>query len=197
MNKNIVIAFLLVISFLEGGALLATELISAKHVAPFFGNTINTWAFMLAITLLGLAFGYLLGSKIVLKPNFKNYFFYILLALILYNLFLAFVVNSLLSVFLALPLYVGLFLSVFLIVFPVMLLYGTVSPIVITFCKNIQPLKTWIGTVFSVSTIGGVVFCFIYGLYIIPFYGIKESWMLNSFFMAINMGLFAFIKKQL
>jgi predicted membrane-bound spermidine synthase len=53
---------LLSISILEGGALMATELIGAKLAAPFYGTSLYVWATIFAVTLGGLALGYLLGG---------------------------------------------------------------------------------------------------------------------------------------
>ncbi|MBK6986726.1 MAG: hypothetical protein IPH32_19195 [Bacteroidetes bacterium] len=47
--------FYFVLSFIEGGAVMATELLGAKMLAPYFGSSLYVWATVLAITLGGLA----------------------------------------------------------------------------------------------------------------------------------------------
>ena len=64
---------------------MATELIGAKLLAPYFGTTIYVWASIFTVTLLGLATGYALGgyfskkikSVFILKKGFTfwRYFY--------------------------------------------------------------------------------------------------------------------------
>jgi hypothetical protein len=61
---------LLCLSFLEGGSLMATELLSARMMAPYFGSSLFVWATVLALTLGGLTIGYFLGG--VISTNSKK-----------------------------------------------------------------------------------------------------------------------------
>ena len=56
-------AILLTVSFIEGGALMAYEIISSRIYTPHFGGTVYVWTSILTITLLGLALGYRHGDK--------------------------------------------------------------------------------------------------------------------------------------
>src|ERR1700757_3558763 len=53
---------LLLVAFIEGGAVMAIELAGAKMVAPFYGTSLYVWASVLAVTLGGLTTGYFLGG---------------------------------------------------------------------------------------------------------------------------------------
>ena len=53
---------LLLVAFIEGGAVMAIELAGAKMVAPFYGTSLYVWASVLAVTLSGLTTGYFLGG---------------------------------------------------------------------------------------------------------------------------------------
>ena len=59
--------YLFLLSFLEGGAVMACELIGAKLLAPFFGTSLYVWAAALALTLGGLTLGYFIGGKLSKK----------------------------------------------------------------------------------------------------------------------------------
>ena len=60
--NNYLKIFILFTSFIEGGSVMFTELISAKLVAPYFGSFLYVWASVLRITLGSLATGYYTGG---------------------------------------------------------------------------------------------------------------------------------------
>ena len=61
--------FFFLLSFIEGGAVMATELLGAKMLAPYFGSSLYVWATVLAVTLGGLAIGYFLGGLLSFKTK--------------------------------------------------------------------------------------------------------------------------------
>ena len=58
---------LFLVLVIEGGALMAVELMGAKLVAPFYGGSLYVWAAVLAITVLGLTLGYHAGGRLAKK----------------------------------------------------------------------------------------------------------------------------------
>ena len=54
---------LFLVLLIEGGALMAVELMGAKLVAPFYGNSLYVWTAVLTITVLGLTLGYYTGGR--------------------------------------------------------------------------------------------------------------------------------------
>ena len=55
---------LLVVSAVEGAALMAVELIGARVVAPTYGSSLYVWSAVLAMTVGGLTIGYALGGRV-------------------------------------------------------------------------------------------------------------------------------------
>jgi len=55
---------LFLVLLIEGGALMAVELMGAKLVAPFYGNSLYVWTAVLTITVLGLTLGYYTGGRL-------------------------------------------------------------------------------------------------------------------------------------
>jgi hypothetical protein len=55
---------LFLVLLIEGGALMAAELMGAKLVAPFYGNSLYVWTAVLTITVLGLTLGYYAGGRL-------------------------------------------------------------------------------------------------------------------------------------
>ena len=72
--------YLISISIIEGGAVMAVELLGAKLIAPSYGASLYVWATTLAVTMGGLTTGYLLGGVISEKYPNKNVLHYIVLA---------------------------------------------------------------------------------------------------------------------
>lgn len=59
-----------VLALIEGAALMVCEIGTVKLIEPYLGVSMNTWASILAVTLIGLAIGYFLGG--LLSKNQKK-----------------------------------------------------------------------------------------------------------------------------
>jgi len=135
---------------------MAMELLSGMIVAPFFGNTIISWAIVLAITLGGLAGGYYLGGRWSEKRNAHRMLVASMLTGGTFLFLLPVMGNIVMSWTINFGLEWGLITSLLLFLFPALLAFGSVSPLLI------QQL-TWdakhsgkiTGTVFGISTGGG------------------------------------------
>jgi predicted membrane-bound spermidine synthase len=165
---------LLIIAFVEGAAVMAAELLSAKMLAPFFGTTIYAWAAVLAITLLALATGYYSGGYLTTRFNPLKILNIILIAsgflLLLMPAFSSFVMTALVNV----NLIPGLIISLMLFVFPPVLFFGMVSPVIIhTLVNHVDQAGSTAGRVYAISTLGGVLNTLLLGFYIMPEFGIK------------------------
>jgi len=51
-----------ILAFIEGGSVMAIELLGAKMLAIYYGNSLYVWTSVLGITLAGLASGYFAGG---------------------------------------------------------------------------------------------------------------------------------------
>lgn len=56
-------AWLLLVVFLAGAALMALELVGSRVLAPFFGNSIYVWGSLIGVFLAALSIGYAVGGK--------------------------------------------------------------------------------------------------------------------------------------
>lgn len=186
MNQRTLL--LLSISILEGGALMATELIGAKLAAPFFGTSLYVWAAIFAITLGGLALGYLLGGRLSARsadvPTLRK----VLMAGAILTAIMPFWGRFVMDLLLALPLIPGVVLSCLLFLAPPLACFGMVSPLVIQLLDQSgrDPGRN-AGTVYAISTLGGVACTFGFGFYMIPFQGLTVSLVLVA---AIMLGAF-------
>lgn len=172
-----------VIGFVEGASLMAFQLLTSRILAGAYGSTIDVWAVLLSFTLLGLAFGYFYGGRISQKDE-KGILFYLLTASFVLILILPWFQKFMLFVGLNLPDITGLFLFGLLAVAPVTFLFGVITPVLIKSITNADT-SFLAGKLYAVSTIGGVLGTFAFGLYFIPFHGVMKSSFLCSFFLGL------------
>jgi MFS family permease len=167
---------LLVVSFVEGGALMAVELLGGRAVSPYFGSSLHVWSVVLATTVGGLAVGYALGGRIAtLHPRAPVLLGILAVAAVLVAI-LPFSSAAIMTATLGLDLRAGALVSCAVFLFPPMVAFGTVSPFVIRLLSSeLERVGRVAGTVYAVSTAGGVVATFLYGFYLIPFLGMRAS----------------------
>ncbi len=166
---------LLLLSFLEGAAVMAAELCGAKLLAPVFGSSLYVWASVMGITLAALALGYFYGGWITEKTPDKNKTLTrILTAASLCVLLMPLVSYYLIPRISYLPFLPGVVLSTGVLLFLPVFFLGASSPLFIfvqTDEKNSSGRVS--GTVYAVSTVGGIIATFLCGFYLIPLIGLN------------------------
>jgi spermidine synthase len=166
---------LLILSFIEGAAVMAAELCGAKLLAPIFGSSLYVWASVMGITLAALAIGYFFGGLISEKsaePKKKLFQILIIASLLLLLMpVTSYYLIPRISYLSFLPAVV--ISTIALLFFPVFLL-GVSSPlfIVLQIKQNLSPGKAS-GTVYAISTLGGIFATFLSGFYLIPGIGLN------------------------
>lgn len=191
------VSVLYLVSFVEGGALMAVELLGAKMVAPYYGVSIYVWTAVLATTLGGLAAGYFTGGFISEKAGNKNTLYAIIALSGLWLLLLPSVGEGIMDSTLQLDLRTGVTLSCLIILTPSVFLFGTVSPLIV---KLLTPdaSKTGkvAGKIYGISTVGGIIATFLMGFYMIPYIGIQKSLYISGAILLL-FPLYHFLEKAL
>lgn len=174
-------------SFFEGSAVMAAEICSAKLLAPYFGSSIYVWSSVMAITLAGLASGYFYGGKLSLSTNKKSILITILSIAALYLMLLSLLSGSLHFFASVFPLIPAVVVSSLILIFPIMFLMGTSSPLIISILTDKPELSGEIsGRVYAISTLGGIVATFASGFFLIPSFGIATTLFVFSAGMIIS-----------
>ena len=167
---------LYVISFVEGGALMAVELIGAKLMMPYYGNSIYVWAAVLGFTLGGLVIGYFLGGRLSKHFPQRKVLYQIVFFSALLVAILPLLSPLILQGTLGLELRTAILISAFLILIPPIVLFGTVSPMIIRLIsQSLEEVGQAAGKVYAISTLGGIVLNFASGLLLIPILGLQIS----------------------
>jgi len=180
MVKNRLIIYL--VSFFEGAALMAVELLGAKMIAPYYGTSLYVWSAVLACTLGGLAFGYLVGGIVSQKYPGQRTLYLIVTLSALFTFLLPITGKFIMGATMGLSLKVGITLSAFILLTPPVFLFGMVSPIIINLLSTgISTIGKASGLVYAVSTVGGICATFLTGFYLAPFVGVKQSaWLVGG-----------------
>lgn len=184
---------LLTVAFFEGAAVMVIELLGAKIVAPFYGTSLYVWASVLGVTLAALASGYYLGGWLSQKYN-SEYPLYLVLGIGgILTVLAPQLAPSIMVATSDLGIRAGSFISVLLYLYLPIVCMGTVSPL-ITQLINQSKRKAGqsAGTVYAISTVGGILATFVAGFFLIPELGIAAtSWLIASILILISLlGLF-------
>jgi predicted membrane-bound spermidine synthase len=164
------------ISFLEGAAVMACELIGAKLIAPYYGNSLYVWTSVLGTTLGGLTAGYYLGGMISEKPFLRRNLRNILIASTALFAVMPRLSSLVMNASLSFSIQVGSLLSCIVFIFPLLLCFGMVSPLVIRIVsENVEGVGKKAGTVYAISTLGGILMTFTVAFYSIPSLGLAAS----------------------
>jgi len=175
------------ILFVEGGAIMGLQIIGGKTLTLYYGVGIQVWTSTITISMVCLAIGYYLGGKLSSNKEPIKIIRNILLAASCYILLLGFLSNSILDVLLMENTILGSLVSAFVIIGPCTILFGMVGPIIS------QLLSTYVikksgqaaGKTFLISTFGGVLSIFMFGLALIPKIGISNSFIAVGVSLAI------------
>ena len=172
---------------------MLAETTAPRIIAPFFGSTVYTWASVLAVSMGGLAAGYYSGGKLSGSPKVVQHLRTILFISFVLCLALPFYWTPVMQFFISSSLRAGTFFSSLIIIFPLLFCFGCVSPIIIGLLSPYYSNQTAIaGTVYGLSSLAGVVVAIICGFWLLPFFGIRESFYVFStvLFMALISSFF-------
>jgi predicted membrane-bound spermidine synthase len=189
-KKNITL--LLLLAFIEGGAVMCVELCSAKILSPFFGTSIYVWAAVLGITLTALMSGYYLGGYISAKKQQKNIVYWLMLIGGLLVTLTPIISDIVLPITINLNLITGSIVSLLSFLFFPLMLFGATSPLIINqLTSQANESGKSSGTVYAVSTLGGIITTFTVGFYTMPEFGIAQTmYSYGILVMAISTYLF-------
>ena len=189
--------FYFLLSFIEGSAVMAAELLGAKMLAPYFGSSLYVWATVLAITLGGLAIGYFLGGILSYKSKNPFTLFYVLLAAAVFTVLMPLTSKMVLWAIGLHALIPSVILSSVCILLPPVLMMGMVSPLIIRIITaDADQSGKAAGAIYAVSTVGGIIATFSFGFYIIPAFGLTVPSIVTGTLLGIIPALVILTKKK-
>ncbi|MBI4945732.1 MAG: fused MFS/spermidine synthase [Bacteroidetes bacterium] len=193
-------SFFYFLSFLEGVSVMAAELLGAKMLAPYFGTSLYVWSSVLAVTLGGLAMGYFAGGIFSEKKNTERNLYYILLVSAVFLIMMPMMAKEVMIHTAGFSLLVSIVLSSFIFLFPPVFFMGMVSPMIVQCLlvgisnpdqqSGVENSGKAAGTVYGISTLGGILATFLFGFYLIPIFGLT----IPAIAMGVILGLIPFVK---
>lgn len=168
---------LLLLSFVEGAAVMAAELCGAKLLAPIYGSSLYVWATVMGFTLAALAGGYFFGGQLTAREkdhpktlaSLLNFAAIFLLAMPVIAYYLVPRISYL-------SFTAGVIISTALLLLPAVFLLGSTSPLFILLQTPEQKEAGKVsGTVYAVSTAGGIFATFLCGFVLIPDLGLTST----------------------
>lgn len=187
-SKTVPAWILLTVSFFEGGAVMAVELLGAKIIAPFYGTSLYVWASVLTVTLAGLTAGYYTGGYIASKSaNTVKSLLIVLTVGIIAIMLMPFSAPGIMNSMSGYDIRTASLVSAMLFLMPPLVCMGIVSPLIINLInQNNNSAGKTAGTVYAISTMGGILFTLLLGFYMLPQLGIRNSLYIVSFIMFAN-----------
>ncbi len=186
LKKPSVLFFLL---FIECAALMGVEMMGAKFLAPFFGNSLYVWTAVLAFSTLGLTLGYYYGGKLSIKNQKEKLLLSIFITASMLVALMPFSASWLISLSSSLGLIPGICVSSLLLISPLMFCFGLVGPISVSAsAKEVNSIGKTAGRTYFISTFGGILATFFFGYYAIPNLGLTLSaWITASALAGVPM----------
>ena len=167
---------LFLVLLIEGASLMAVELIAARLVAPFYGNSLYVWTAVLCFSVAGLAFGYYAGGKLTRRYPFPRTLLIILTVSSLLVFMLPGTARAFISLTSGMELIPGISLTVLALLVPPLTCFGTVGPLAVRLMSStVESTGKVSGKTYFISTFGGILATFIFGIWLIPLAGVKFS----------------------
>lgn len=170
--------FFLFTLFYYGCATLVVEIIAARILSPYFGNTIYSYSGIITIVLLGLSIGYFISGTLSDKyASFKWYFGTFFLSAV--SVFLIHLLSTYILPLIGYKLsftYGPVIISSLLFFLPA-LIFGMLSPMSLVLVKKNyikHGLAKPASIVFFLSTIGSITGSLLTGFILVPFFGIDS-----------------------
>ena len=166
---------LLWLSFVEGGAVMAAELCGARLLAPIFGSSLYVWSSVMGITLGALAGGYFFGGYYSIHPTKNNKRLFLILNLAAFFVMaMPLIAHYVVPRISYLPFLPGVVISSFSLLFLPVFLLGASSPFFIALQSEEPSMAGRVsGTIYAISTTGGILATFLCGFWLIPLLGLN------------------------
>jgi spermidine synthase len=188
IKNSALVRLLYSISFIEGGSVMAAEIMGAKMLAPSFGSSLYVWSTVMAITLGGLALGYFTGGFWAGKKKSLGWLLSVVILAGVFCMLMPFMAKAMLNLLPLSNFYFTIISATLIFLFPPVFLMGTISPMIIQQLSNLQSSDSEgsvSGKVFAISTFGGIMATFLFGFYIIPHFGLTLPSVINGFLLTL------------
>lgn len=177
---------LILLAFMEGAAVIAVEVLGAKMLTPYYGNSLKIWATVLGVTLLGLAGGYFLGGRSSSSPRSYKRLVIVAIPVVVLMILMPLNVQFLIRASQSLKFHAGAFVAAFFLLFPPLLLLGSLLPVIIRqVVMRIGNAARGTAFIMAASAVGNIFTLFFLAFVVVPKWGITYPMLIVSLTVAI------------
>jgi predicted membrane-bound spermidine synthase len=170
--KSLSLSFLFFLAFLEGSLVIFCEMIGAKMLSAFFGNSLSVWTAVISVTISCLALGYYVGGMLSMKNNKLIILSYLIAVSGLLMVIMPIWSKQLFLIFMEAELIAGAILTTVFLIGPSIFCLGATSPIIIQLINNnYKEAGKSAGHVYAISTIAGIISTLVLGFLLLPNWG--------------------------
>lgn len=167
---------LLALAFTEGAAVMIAELVGAKMLAPLYGSSLYVWGAVIGITLISLTSGYYLGGLLSYRRRRREIVYWFMLTAGLLIVLMPILAHHLMSTLGDMDTVPAILLLTSIYLLPPLLLLGATPPLIISILAGeVDEAGNTAGTVYAVSTVGGILATFGAGFWLIPDFGLTRT----------------------
>ncbi|MEZ5148833.1 MAG: fused MFS/spermidine synthase [Bacteroidales bacterium] len=165
-----------IVVFFCGAVVMAYEIVGSRMLGPYVGTSYPVWTAIIGIILTSLSAGYYFGGKyadripriLILSWIILLAGLYMLLAVVIKDMLLAFLLNTVQNLN-----WVSILSSILLFSVPSLLL-GMVSPFAARLkISSVQSSGRTVGNLYALSTFGSIIGVFLAGFFLIPTFRIS------------------------
>ena len=168
--------FVLFTACLTGALVMAIQVLGARAVAPFFGVSLFVWTALIAVTLLALAAGYLIGGMLADRNGTPALLFGLIGVSGIWVLLIPLIKLAIFQAALPLGLRWGALISALTLFGPPLFLLGCVSPFVVRLAtQEWDRLGRTVGLLYAVSTAGSFFGTIATGYYVVAEWGVSRA----------------------
>lgn len=159
----------------SGASVLAVEILGARILGPFFGLTLFVWSALIAVTLVALSVGYLLGGRLADRGATRARLCALLLAAGFWLLALPWLRMPVARLGGSFELRLATLVSAFLLFFLPLVLLGMVSPLAVKLrASRVEEVGRSAGDLYAISTAASVAAALLMGLVLVPSVGMSR-----------------------
>ncbi|MBF0127922.1 MAG: fused MFS/spermidine synthase, partial [Magnetococcales bacterium] len=169
------------VSALCGALVMMIEILGSRVVGPFYGVGLFVWTSLIAVTLLALAMGYVIGGRLADRLRAERLLPWPIALAGLLLVSLPFWKGALLTATHPLGLRLGAFVSTLLLFGPPLLLLGCVTPLIVKIAApDRERLGRVVGGLTALSTLGSVAGTVVTGFFLVPQLGVERIFQVSG-----------------
>ena len=187
-------AYLYLVVFIAGAAVLAIELLGTRILGPFYGVSLFLWSALITVTLIALSIGYAVGGRWADKGTTTTRLYFMIAGAGLWILLIPWIKYPVLAFSESFSLRFAVLAAAFVLFVPPLTLLGMISPYAIRLrASTLNVVGRTAGDLYAISTMGSVVSALLTGFVLIPSFGVTRLifWIGISLLLTASIGLIA------